>query len=329
MLLALSILICAVAGHYLIRRRRCGGLFGGLYLGLAAFGPASTALALDILVLQSHDGPPYRQTLEGFKSALSQRGLAADFDVQTVDESASTAWLAERLTKRPPQLLLTLGTPATRTSLALNRTIPSVSGLVLDNEELHAYPHMTGVGLDFAPSLQWQWLRRILPDARHIAVIYDPRHGIRLFQALQQMARTEGMELISAPASSPEDLPTLLKQLPSQLDAIWAVDGVTAFNAGAVRELLLYSFRNRTPLIGLSAQWVRAGAIYALDWDYTDLGMQAGELAWAILGKGSSPAALPPQTPRKVRPVFNNKTAEHMKLAFPELWQTEIAEVVQ
>ncbi len=309
--------------------RRLSRALTRLGFGLCLFVPASSVLATDILVLRSHDSQPYQQALQGFKNALAQHGMTADFDVQSVNESVTGTVLAEHLKQRPPQLLFTLGTPATRTALATQQTIPIVCGLLLDNEELLAHPHIASVGLDFPPNLHWQWLRRLLPDAQRIAVIFDPRHGTSLFQALQHQARAENIELIAIPALAPEDLPDLLQKLPTQLDALWAIDGVAAFNAIAVRELLLYSFRNRTPLIGLSAQWVKAGALYALDWDYADLGAQAAELAWSILAHGTSPASLPPQKPRKVMPVFNGKTAEHMKLQIPERWLPEITEVMQ
>ncbi|ANE54665.1 ABC transporter substrate-binding protein [Methylomonas sp. DH-1] len=295
-------------------------------LGFAALCPAARISAADILVLQSHDSAPYRQTVQGFSVALAQRGLHASIETRTVGDEAVAA-INEHLRAEAPQLLLALGTPAARATMAAGQTTPVVAGLLLDADELRGKPRLTGVGLDFPPALQWRWLRRLLPEVRHIAVIYDPHRGLPTFEALQQLARADGIELVPAPAAAPEDLPRLLKELPAQLDALWAVDGVAAFNAVAVRELLLYSFRNRTPLIGLSEQWVKAGAIYALDWDYADLGAQAAELAWNILANGAAPSSLPPQTPRKVRVVYNGRTLEHMKLSLPERWLPEISEV--
>lgn len=303
-------------------------VLGLILLALSGFGFSSRAwAATDILVLQSHDSEPYRRTFDGFKSDLIARGMNADCETQVFRSDAETEALSQRLRNRPPQLIVTLGTPATRAVLALERTIPVIAGLVLDTDELRKYPNATGVGLNFPATLHWSWLRHILPEARQIAVIYDPQHGSALFQALQQQAHTESTTLIAAPAKDPEDLPALLQSLPPQLDAIWAVDGAAPFNSAAVRELLLYSFRNRTPLIGLSAQWVKAGALYALDWDYADLGAQIAELAGNVLQKSTAPSALTPQEPRKVRPVVNSRTAEHMKLQISERWLPEIAEV--
>lgn len=282
-----------------------------------------------ILVLQSHDSLPYQQTLEGFKTSLATHGVNADYEVHIVsnDTEAEAFWRLKQ--NRPPTLILTLGTPATRASLALEHSIPMVAGLLLDTAELRKNPNATGVGLNFPATLQWLWFRRLLPEARQVVLIYDPLHGSALFQSLQQLARTDGVTLTPAPASEPEDLAIVMQNLPAQFDALWVLDSTAAFNPATVRELLLYSFRNRTPLIGLSAQWVKAGAFYALDWDYADLGAQSAELAWNILQNGATPTSLPPHEARKVRAVLNTKTAEHMKLQVSDHWLSEIGEVFQ
>ena len=73
--------------------------------------------------------------------------------------------------------------------------------------------------------------------------------------------------------------------------------------------MLLFSFRQQIPFVGLSDEWVKAGALYALERDYPDLGAQAGGLAVKILGE-TPPRALPPQTPRTILYDINLKTAQ-------------------
>lgn len=299
------------------------------FLCVLIYSPLAAA-ATEILVLQSHDSPPYQQTLSGFQ-AYMREGKLDDVAYQTLSLSQpnDTAALSQTLQSGKPKLILTLGTPATRTALTLVTEIPVVASLILDTDEIRQHRTATAVGLNFSAELQWQWLRRLLPDAREIAVLCAPKPGNTLFESLEKLAQAEGINLIQATVEDAENLPKLMESLPPQLDALWAVDGATAYSASAVRELLLYSFRNRVPLVGLSAQWVKAGALYALDWDYGDLGAQTAELAKAILLKNVLPSALPPLSPRKVRPVLNLKTAEHMKLAIPERWLAEMAEVFQ
>lgn len=285
------------------------------------------AAATEILVLQSHDSLPYQQTLSGFQAYMRKDNLDVAYQTLTVSQPNSTATLSQTLQNGRPKLILTLGTPATRMALTLVTDIPVVASLVLDTDEIRQYRSATAVGLNFSAELQWQWLRRLLPNAREIAVLRAPKPGNRLFESLGKLAQAEGINLFWISVEEGENLPKQIESLPPQLDALWAIDGSTAYSASTVRELLLYSFRNRVPLIGLSAQWVKAGALYALDWDYGDLGAQAASLAEAILLKNTPPSALPPLSPRTVRPVFNPKTAEHMKLAIPENWRAHMVEV--
>jgi putative ABC transport system substrate-binding protein len=90
----------------------------------------------------------------------------------------------------------------------------------------------------------------------------------------------------------------------------------------------LFSFRHQIPLIGHSTPWVKAGALYALDRDYTDIGLQCAEMAGKILA-GQAASSLPPVPPRKVRYTLNRKTAEQMKLDLPVRAFRDAAEVVE
>mgnify|MGYP000844861521 CR=1 FL=1 len=73
----------------------------------------------------------------------------------------------------------------------------------------------------------------------------------------------------------------------------------------------------KVPLAGLSASWVKAGALYALDRDYLDIGNQCGDIAGKILG-GTSASSLAPIFPRKVTYSVNLKTAGAMNLELPQ-----------
>lgn len=291
-------------------------------LSLAGWlGAANAGQANNILILQSHDSAPYREAVAGFQAALAANQLLADCRVQTLADAQAA------IDSQTAGLVFTLGTPATRSALAQISSTPVVGGLLLDVDSLLNQANATGVGLNFSAELQWEWLRRMLPNIENVAVIYHPQQGANLFQSLSRLARNDGVTLFAVPAATAEDFPPLLQSLPNQVDALWATDSAVAYNASTVRELLLYSFRNRIPLIGLSAQWVKAGALYALDWDYRDLGAQAAELAVAILAKQQQPGNLPPEGPRKVRPVLNLKTLDYMKLQVPERWLPDMAEV--
>jgi putative ABC transport system substrate-binding protein len=81
--------------------------------------------------------------------------------------------------------------------------------------------------------------------------------------------------------------------------------------------ILLNTLKSKIPLIGLSSSWVKAGALYALERDYVDIGLQSGELAGKLLS-GTSADSLPLAYPRKVTYLLNMKTASLMNLEFPQ-----------
>jgi putative ABC transport system substrate-binding protein len=279
--------------------------------------PALAKAAGEVLILLSHDAPPYLQTQIGFQELLSSHDPKLRFEAQSVENDVQLEAMLRRMQTDPPRLILTLGTRATRAVLAREHGIPVISGLIVNQEPLQKAENATAVTLEFSAVEQWRWLRRVLPGARNIGVLFSPSEGEPLFQELERMAHADQIELLPLPAANPADLPALLERLPLRLDALWPVDGARLFAPASVRELLLHSFRNRLPLIGMSASWVQAGALYALEWDYADLGRQCAELAQDILRQGKAAHSLPIQSPRLAHLTVNLNTAAHMKLEWP------------
>ena len=99
----------------------------------------------------------------------------------------------------------------------------------------------------------------------------------------------------------------------NRADVLWGLADQVVLNPKTVQSILLFSLRNRIPFVGLSSTWVKAGALYALDRDYGDIGAQCGELAVKVL-QGAPPASLSPAGPRKVVYAINMKTARLLKL---------------
>ncbi|MCD6581287.1 MAG: hypothetical protein J7K90_05755 [Desulfuromusa sp.] len=58
---------------------------------------------------------------------------------------------------------------------------------------------------------------------------------------------------------------------------------VMVLNPKTAKNILLFSFRNKIPFIGLSNAWVKAGALYALERDYDDIGQQSAEQCVQVL----------------------------------------------
>lgn len=279
-----------------------------------------------IVVVVSQDAPPYRAALASFQRTLSA-GKPVDLKVvQLEGDSGRASQLMGSSTKA--DLILTLGTLATRETLRRYRGVPTVAGMILSPDELQGAANATGVFLQFPVETELEWLSRIAPSIHRIGIIYHSEESkARVVQA-EKLASGANLNIQAYQIDRPQELPDALENLADRADALWGVTDPMVFNPETARSLLLFSFRHQIPLIGHSTPWVKAGALYALDRDYTDIGVQCAEMAGRILA-GQSAGSLAPVPPRKVRYTLNRKTAEQMKLNLPDRAFRDAAEVVE
>lgn len=271
-----------------------------------------------IVILTSSRAAPYEEALAGFQQVFRQQGVRAIFDVHSLEGDAHRiARVLQDVKQGGSALLLTLGTAATQRARQDITSVPIIAGLVLNADEFKGVPNISGVTLEFPVALQLEWLRRFLPTAKTIGVIYNPRENQQRIEAASRVAHDLGLKLESQPVSDTRELPTALETLARKIDVLWGVVDELVLTPQTAKHILLFSFQNRIPFVGLSTAWVKAGAFYALDWDYTDLGKQCGEMALKVL-QGTSIKALPPVVPRKVVYALNQKTARHMKVEIAE-----------
>jgi putative ABC transport system substrate-binding protein len=172
---------------------------------------------------------------------------------------------------------------------------------------------------------QLSWLRRLLPDARYIGVLYDPAQNTELVDALAAALRGADLNPVLAPVATPAMLPAALARLSSSADALLAVPDTTVYKRETVKALLLFSFRHKLPLIGLSETWVQAGALYALDWDYRELGAFCGRLALRQLPGARATAPTPPH----LHVYVNQRSARLFRVRWDESVRESLERVVE
>jgi putative ABC transport system substrate-binding protein len=195
--------------------------------------------------------------------------------------------------------------------------VPIVAALLTTSEEIKASASATGVLLDFPLETQLQWISRVLPECRNIGVIYCPRKNQQKIDTAMRVAQGMGLKLHARKVETPADLPDALEYLAKRVDVLWGLPDELTFTPQTAKQILLFSFRNRIPLVGPSESWVKAGALFSLEWDYRDIGIQCAEMVVKVR-QGTQAASIPPAWPRKIMYAINAKTALHMKTEIPE-----------
>ncbi|MEP9410412.1 MAG: hypothetical protein HRF42_03255 [Candidatus Brocadia sp.] len=279
--------------------------------------PEVLATELQIAVLISRNESPYTEVLAGFQNYIVEQKIPVKYNTYALEGGkAHRTQIFQEIKKNTPGLIFTIGTIPTAEVLKVF-DVPVVATLILDMNMIRHARNATGVILDFPVETQFYWLKSFLPEARKIGVMYNPLENQEKIELAEGIARRMGLELNPVKIYTPKDIPNALKVLANNADVLWGINDTLVFNPLTAKHILLFTFRNRMPFCGLSSTWVKAGALYALDYDFYDIGVQCGEMAVEII-RGAGANSVPPSLPRKLRYILNLRTARYMKIDFRE-----------
>jgi putative ABC transport system substrate-binding protein len=284
-------------------------------LGLAAVTPVAARVVdaqrtARILVVQGPSTPASLELLDGFRRRLGQLGRRVDV---VVEAEAGTSAVTETGPGRSADLVLALGARATTLAGSAHQGVPIIGALLAREGTLPDGGWVTAVVLEFGPQVELEWMHRILPNARRVGVLYSTDENADCVTRAREVARALGMEIVARRVAGPAEIPSVLAALAGSADVLWGIPDEVVLTPETARAMLLASLRNRVPFVGLSSPRVRAGAVYALDRDYADLGSQTADLAVRLLD-GNPPQSLGTVRPRKVRYALNARSADLMHL---------------
>jgi putative tryptophan/tyrosine transport system substrate-binding protein len=271
-----------------------------------------------VYVIVSQEAEPYRLALDGLRDYLQRHEPKVTCDVIALKgDAARVPDALSRARAGKATLIVTLGSLATGAAIGQLKDLPIVAGLVLSQDDLDRAPNATGVVLEFPAEVELRWMQKLLPHQKRVGVLFNPAENQGRITAATRAAKQLGLTLNARSLDSPTELPDALEAMTRHADVLWGVADQVALTPQTAQPILLFSFRNRIPFVGLSLPWVKAGAVYALDRDYTDIGSQCGEMALKVL-HGTPPSALPPVPPRKVVYSINLRAARHLKIDIPQ-----------
>jgi putative ABC transport system substrate-binding protein len=285
-----------------------------LALTIAATLAAPALAAPRVLLYAADDTPQLRAAQAGVREAL---GATPIEDIRAGDAGERLKAAAR---EGPHVAIITLGP---RAAARAAREAPSLA--TVECMSAPASPSAQAVPPTIPLKQQLVWLRRLLPDARYIGILYDPAQNAEVVDALAAALRRADLNPVLVPVSAPAMLPAALAHLTRSADALLAVPDTTVYTRETEKALLLFSFRYKLPLIGLSETWVRAGALYALDWDYRELGVFCGRLALRQLSGVDAAAA----NPLRPHVYVNQRSARRLHLHWDDSMRSSFDRVTE
>ncbi|MCK6386200.1 ABC transporter substrate-binding protein [Zoogloea sp.] len=277
-----------------------------LLLALAGGLPID-ALAAQVLLLLSEESSAFSEAAEAIGAELRSAGhrtQSLSLPLRA-DENAALAGNA---------LIITLGTRAAQTvsslaprSLVLHTLLPrsAFEKLTARGDD---FRRVSAVFIDQPASRQIELLRIALPDWTRVAFVTS-RESSDLGQRLVSSARDKRLRPVLEQLNDENELYPTLQRVLGDPAVLVAVPDATLYNNRTISNILLTAYHQRSPVIGFSPAYVKAGALFALYSTPAQIGQQAGEAARAGLASGSLP---PPAAPRHFRVGTNRYVARSL-----------------
>ncbi len=291
-------------------------------LGIVLFASPLRASANTVALLLSGAGATYSEVAEAIQNELRRVP-----DIRVASGVVGTT-SADALARESRKLTIAVGTLATQE--ALRNPDPNIALLCVlvpraSFEAMLAASRggerrpadtrrISALFLDQPPGRQIELIRQALPGLTRVGMILGPNSASEL-DRFSAAAETRGLKLAVEQITRETALFPALQRVLADSDVLLALPDPQLINAETARNLLLTSFRTRTPVIGYSAAYVRAGALAAVYSTPAQIGAQTGEIARSFLGAGVLPA---PQFPRQYSVTVNAKVARSLGVALDD-----------
>jgi len=265
--------------------------------------------------------PALDATRDGIKEGLKEAGFEEGKNLKWQYQSAqgnpgTAAQIARKFIGDNPDVIVGIATPSAQALVAATKTVPVVFATVTDPVGAQLIKvwgpsgtNVAGVSDRLALDKQVDLIRRIVPNAKRVGMVYNPgeANSTVVVRELKQILPQFGMTLVEASAPRSVDVSSAARSLVGKVDVIYTnTDNAVV---SAYESLTKVGNDSKVPLIASDTDSVKRGAIAALGINYFEMGKQTGRMVARIL-KGEKPGGIAPETSDKLELYVNPGAAE-------------------
>jgi putative ABC transport system substrate-binding protein len=223
-------------------------------------------------------------------------------------------------------VIVTAGTPASLAVKKATTTTPLVMiavgdpvGTGLVASLAHPGGNITGL-TSIASDLEGkrlELLREVVPKVSHIAIIWNPISPFQIISEKEMLdaARALQIKVLSLGVKGEDDLPNAFAAVVKERPGALFVLADRLFLHYRTR-LMEFALKHRLPGVHAYVELVEAGGLMSYGPNYADMHRRAAYFVDKIL-RGTKPADLPVEQPKKFELVINLKTAKQIGITIP------------
>jgi putative ABC transport system substrate-binding protein len=269
-----------------------------------------------IAVVYPDIGEPYRSVFEQIIAGIDDRAKTrvAKF---AVGPNADIDELKSNLRRQNIRVVIALGNLGVKVAAMLDRDIGVVVGCVI-TPPVNEMRNVPVNSLSPSPALLFSNLRELMPAARRVLAVYDPRQSSWLISLAKEEARAQGLELVAYEAQDLRSAVRIYQQIFSSADprrdAVWLLqDSISAENGTLLPLVLQESWDHNLTMFSSNFGHVRRGALFSLYPDNVKMGRHLAASAQEFLASGEYGASGMILL-RDVLLAINLRTADHLGL---------------
>ncbi|MVW73662.1 MULTISPECIES: ABC transporter substrate-binding protein [unclassified Bordetella] len=313
---------------------------GAVALALASQAYPVMAQQKSVAVTAIVEHPALDAVRDGVLDALKQAGYEPGKNLKWQYQSAqgntgTAAQIARKFVGERPDAIVAIATPSAQSVVAATKNVPVVFSAVTDPVAAQLVPSMeasgtnvTGVSDLLALDKQIELIKKIVPEAKRVGMVYNPgeANSVVVVKQLQELLPKSGMTLVEAAAPRTVDVGSAARSLIGKVDVIYTNTDNNVVSA--YESLVKVGNDAKIPLIASDTDSVKRGAIAALGVNYRDLGVQTGKIVVRVL-KGEKPGDIPTETSSKLQLYVNPGSAAKQGVTLPEALVKSAAEVIK
>lgn len=278
--------------------------------GLALFLACQTlayASPVRVTLVLSDSTSAYQELGSEIRSTLPKEFELSAF---SVGEEFADADLYVAVGMKAAEVLSSKGKPT------LNILLPRAGFEKLKRAQSSSY---SAIFMDQPMPRQLALIASLLPQATSIGVLYDtPPTEL---DSLRKLAGTKHLNLHEQQVNKQHPLAGALSDLLQDSDVLLVLPDNNVYRSDTIRNILLETYRAKVPMVGISANYVRAGALCAIYSTPQQIAYQAAEAIEEFAGTGRLPA---PQYTKEFEISVNTQVARSLGVPVKDAVQLRV-----
>lgn len=241
---------------------------------------------------------------EGFLAGLAEEGITEGTNLTVLFDNAqadtgTAGTISDNFVSKKADLICAIATPSAMSAYnsALNTDIPVIYTAVSDpvgaglaKEDGSPVGNITGTSDALAVDEQLKMIRKILPDAKKIGILYttSEANSVSTVAQYKEIAGNYGFEIVDSGINTLADVDLAAADLVTKVDCITNLTDNTVVSA--LQTLISKATDAGIPVFGSEVEQVKAGCVASMGLEYYELGRQTGHMAAKVL-KGEAKAS--------------------------------------